>query len=268
MKKAVLMFLSLGICLGAIAQSPGSGTIKELSGMVELKNAGDVSFVPAKLGDSLGEDTVVSTGFKSSALIESGSVLIVVRPLTRLTLTEIRSSAGTETLNINLQAGRVRVDVNPPAGNKASMTVTSPSATASVRGTSFEIGTNGIYVYEGRVAYQGTHGNLYNVDAGSSAVTQANGTLQDPNASIRAGFRPSSPVGYDLPSVQVSSATVSVRQPSPDRPSGPSGPSGPGTPGTPGSPSTPSGPSTPSAPSGPSGTGNTDGTVGIDIFVW
>jgi hypothetical protein len=69
------------------------------------------------------EDTVVSTGFKSTALIEVGSTVITVRPLTRLTLTEIRASSESESLNVNLQSGRIRVDVNPPAGAKASMAV-------------------------------------------------------------------------------------------------------------------------------------------------
>ena len=73
--------------------------------------------MPARIGDQVSEDTVVSTGFKSTALIEVGSALLAVRPLTRLTLTEISASAGNETLNVNLAAGRVRVDLNPPAGS-------------------------------------------------------------------------------------------------------------------------------------------------------
>ena len=56
---------------------------------------------------SLSEDTIISTGFKSSALIRAGSSVITVRPLTRLALAEIISAAGTENINVNLQAGRI-----------------------------------------------------------------------------------------------------------------------------------------------------------------
>ncbi|MDR2730531.1 MAG: FecR domain-containing protein [Treponema sp.] len=52
-------------------------------------------------------------------------------------MTEIQNLTELETLNVNLQTGRVRVDVKPPAGTKASTTVKGPEATASVRGTIF-----------------------------------------------------------------------------------------------------------------------------------
>ena len=113
MKKATLLFLLIGVCFSSdiFAQQ---GVIKNVSGTVELKSSGSSSFVPANSGDLVKEDTVISTGFKSNALIEVGSTLIAVRPLTRLSLAEIRSGSGTETLSVNLQAGRVRVDLKPP----------------------------------------------------------------------------------------------------------------------------------------------------------
>jgi len=86
MKKAffVLMFILIGVSVFA-----QSGMIRELNGTVELKASGSSSFVIAKAGDQVSEDTVISTAFKSSALVAVGSALITVRPLTRLTLTEI-----------------------------------------------------------------------------------------------------------------------------------------------------------------------------------
>ena len=161
MKKAVLVFYLIGfLSLCVFAQQ---GVIRELSGTVELKNSGASSFVQANSGDLVMEDTVISTGFKSSALIEAGSALITVRPLTRLSFAEIRLISGTETLNVNLQAGRVRVDVKPLTGTKASMTVTSPTATASVRGTSFELDVKKLTVLEGKAAYISSKGITVNV---------------------------------------------------------------------------------------------------------
>jgi hypothetical protein len=208
-KRVLLCSLLLVIC--SLPSVYGqSGVVRELSGTVEIKASGAASYLPAKSGDRVNEDTIISTGFKSTALIEAGSTLIVVRPLTRLTLAEIRSAMGTETLNVNLQAGRVRVDSNPPAGTRASTTLTCPTATASVRGTSFEMDTRRIIVVEGVVGYQGNrsskqaavgsknnHGTLVIVYAGYESDILTNGKSTNPYAAMLMGFRPSTPVGYD-----------------------------------------------------------------------
>ena len=152
MKRKILLTVITLLCGAALFAQ--TGRIKELAGTVELKHAGAAAFVPAKAGDAVPKDTIVSTGFKSSALIEAGSSVITVRPLTRLSFAELASSGGTETINVNLQTGRVRVDVNPPVGTRTVMSVRGPSATASVRGTSFEFDTYSITVLHGKVAFQ------------------------------------------------------------------------------------------------------------------
>ena len=193
MKKIITAFLLILVAFAARAQS---GIIRELSGTVEVKLPGSASFVPAKAGDQLNQETVISTGFKSTALVGVGSSLITVRPLTRLTLLEIRSSAGVETLNVNLQAGRVRVDVNPPAGTRTSMQVSSPIATASVRGTSFEFDTRNIYVSHGRVSFMGTQGKKpTQVNAGFSSRVEENGKAADPLTVKSSGLKPHGPAG-------------------------------------------------------------------------
>ncbi|MDR0496037.1 MAG: FecR family protein, partial [Treponema sp.] len=157
MKKTMLVLFMMFVALSVFAQS---GVIRELSGTVELKLAGATNFVPASTGAEVSRDTVISTGFKSTALIEVGSTVIAVRPLTRLTLTEIQASQGSETLNVNLSAGRVRVDVNPPAGTKASMSVTGPSATASVRGTSLLFDGRNVATLKGMVDLASSLGGI------------------------------------------------------------------------------------------------------------
>jgi hypothetical protein len=170
MKKAlVFMVLLLAIVYGISAQA---GTIKELTGDVELKAAGKSTFTTARTGDKVARDTIISTGFKSTAVIEVGSSVITVRPLTRLSLAEIQSSAGTDTLNVSLQTGRVRVDVKPPAGTKANTTVQGPSATASVRGASFDFDTVKLSVNEGKVAFRGASGPATMVNAGETTSVE------------------------------------------------------------------------------------------------
>jgi hypothetical protein len=197
MKKAILVFLLLitgGLSLGVFAQS---GVIKEYRGTVELKPAGTADFVPATVGAQIMQDTIISTGFKSSALLEVGSALITVRPLTRLTLTEIAASHGTETLNLNLQTGRLHIDVNPPAGAKASFTVISPSAVASVRGTSFFIDTKNVRVSEGTVSFKGNSGYAVQVPAGSFSEVGTYSAVSVAQNETSAAITLQGPVGYD-----------------------------------------------------------------------
>jgi hypothetical protein len=157
------------------AQSP-EAVILEMSGTVELKAGGATDWVVAKEGDRIAKDTVVSTGFKSTAILAVGSSTIVVRPLTRLSLAELVNREETETININLNAGRIRTDVKPPAGSKASVTVQTPMAVASVRGTRFDMNAAKIQVDEGTVFYLPENGTLYRpviVNAGREAWIDA-----------------------------------------------------------------------------------------------
>ena len=256
MKKTCLVFVLILVGMGVSAQN---GVIKELSGTVELKSAALSAFTPAKVGDQVAEDTVISTGFKSTALVEVGSALIAVRPLTRLTLTEISASAGSEIMNVNLQTGRVRVDLNPPAGTRASMTVSSPQATASVRGTSFEFDTRNLNVQNGAVNFRGNRRQEYIVYGGSGSSVGNYGTALDPVSVGRSGLTPSQPGGGAAAPGESSASPGSIGggtaivspEPGPSGPSGPTGPSG------------PSGPSAPTGPSGPYG-GN-DGDTGVDV---
>ena len=210
MKKASLMLLLLGAGLGVFAQS---GMIKEINGTVETKSAEAASFRAARIGERLSQDTVISTGFRSFAIVEIGSTSITVRPLTRLTLTEIQASAGTETLSVNLQSGRVRVDVKPPAGTKAAMSVASPSATASVRGTSFEFDTRNLYVDEGTVSFMGKRGQAVRVAAGTSSRVEANARVANPVEIKTAALFPSAPAGAEISSGTASSAPVRTSVP-------------------------------------------------------
>ena len=214
MKTFFVVFLIM-LNIGVFAQSSeeGFGVIKELSGTVELKTDGATNYVPAKAGDTIAQNTIIYTALKSMALVEVGSTVIVVRPMTRLTLTEISASHEAETLHMNLQAGRVRVDVNPPTGTKTTMDVKSPMAVASVRGTSFYFDTRNLYVDHGTVFFKGNKGYTVQVSEGSvSGVAAGNGKASAPqvvttSSSVSApqiitespgsGLEPPSPVGKD-----------------------------------------------------------------------
>ena len=197
MKKLQMVQVLFFLCAGRLFSQ--NGVIRELYGTVELKHAGTTVFVSARVNDLVSPDTVITTGIttgiKSIALVEIGSSVITVRPLTRLTLVELRSTAGTETINVNLQTGRVQVNVKPPAETRTSMSVRGPVATASVRGTRFEFDTRSLSVYEGVVALKGSRGGVILVSAGSTSQITEDDRTVNPIETNAAELLPPPPAG-------------------------------------------------------------------------
>lgn len=196
MKKLIIAVLLVAIiAAGAFGQS---GVIRELTGDVELKHAGATAFVAATSGARVASNTIISTGFRSTAIVEIGSSLITVRPLTRLTLDEIQSAENTENVSINLQAGRVRVEVQPPAGTRANFTVQSPSSTASVRGTIFEMDTENLSTIEGKVLLAGNAGPPVMVFTGNTTFSGSGGVPTDPVEEAQKSTQPPTIVGVQV----------------------------------------------------------------------
>jgi hypothetical protein len=193
MKAKIAFLFLIMMCNSVYGQS---ALIRELAGNVELRFAGAIDFVPARVGETVAENTVISTSFRSMALLEIGNKLIHVRPLTRLTLTEISAAHGMETLYIHLQAGRVRVDLNHPPGTRASMQVQSSIANASVRGTSFEFDTRNLSVDDGVVYFKGNRGYSFQINTGFSASVDRKNTVA-PSLPNETGARSQALVGYD-----------------------------------------------------------------------
>ena len=194
MKKMLFAVICLFAVSGVFAQQ---ATIQDLAGTVEFKRPGSSVWETAKKGQSITSDTTISTGFRSTAIIAAGSSVITVRPLTRLTLAELVASAGTETINVNLQAGRVKVDVTPPAGTRTNMNVQGPTATASVRGTAFEFDVYNITVIKGTVEFTGSSGPVVLIDAGRRTFTDETLGWAVPLANIGAeDLEPEMPVGF------------------------------------------------------------------------
>jgi hypothetical protein len=175
--------------------SAQTAVIEHVTGAVEIMQPGENTYKNANAGDKLFQETVIMTSFKSFAIIKIGSTTITARPLTHLTLTEIQAMSDVETLNVNLRAGRVRVEVKPPAGTKASTTVRGPIVTASVRGTSFEFDTENLYVNEGTVSFGGNRGQNILIRAGENSRLEQSGTVTTPKDEKISSLMPPSPVG-------------------------------------------------------------------------
>jgi hypothetical protein len=162
MKRTIAVLFFILAAAMTFAQNP-EAVIREITGTVELKAAGSEVWRPAKAGDRIPQSTIISTGFKSMALLAVGNSTLTVRPLTRLSLEALIKQENTESVNIGLQTGRVRVDVKPPAGTRADITVQSPIATASVRGTEFEMSPVTLRVHDGNVLYRSAGENARTV---------------------------------------------------------------------------------------------------------
>jgi hypothetical protein len=170
MKRAQGMITGLLLVLGAAAAFGQDAYIREITGTVEVKGPGAAEWVRAEEGQRISRDTLISTGFKSTALIVVGNSTIQVRPVTRLSLEELQSAQGNEDVRFDLRAGRVRVDVKPPAEGEVNFTIRSPVATASVRGTSFDFDGLNLRVTEGLVRVSEGGGAGVYVGAGHSVV--------------------------------------------------------------------------------------------------
>jgi hypothetical protein len=202
MKRIPVLIVIAGIflCTGRVAaqEDPPAGFIRDLSGDVEIKAPGSTVWLPAKRGSPVTGKTVISTGFKSTAVISLGNSTLLVRPLTRLSLEDIHRTIEEEKVILNLQTGRVRVRVNPPPGGISNFTVKSSSATASVRGTVFDFDTVNLRVEEGTVLFFGDDGRPAAVRAGgTSVVDESRGRAAGARETAAAELTPDLPAGSD-----------------------------------------------------------------------
>jgi hypothetical protein len=151
----IVLLLSGVFFPGGVFAAELTGVIQTCVGNVEVKLVPDGEWLPGRVGMILNSGSFISTSFKSSVIVVVGSANILIRPLTCLSLGDIIEQRNSDQIDLKLQAGRIRVDVKPPASRPVSFTVTSPVATASVRGTEFDFDAVNLVVRNGTVEYTG-----------------------------------------------------------------------------------------------------------------
>ncbi|WP_010263978.1 FecR family protein [Treponema primitia] len=197
MKQGIAGLWFLCVIAGLWAQNGGEsrGYIRELTGNVEIKQPG-ADWIPAVEGQTLEQASMISTGFKGTALIALGNSVLTVKPLTRLTLQEIQEIAGNEKVTLTMQTGRIQATVNPPSGGKTDFAVRAPSVTASVRGTDFEFDGTSLKVSDGRVHLTGGDNTAVYVGAGQQVTTDPiTGRTPIVAVIVREEITPSIPAG-------------------------------------------------------------------------
>lgn len=126
-----------------------------VDGKVEIFEGG--MWIPVEEGDIIQEKgAVVSTGFKSNAVVSVKGTNFTLGPLTRITIENMVSMENKDSTQIYIDSGSLKANVSSPDGRKVGFKVRSAVATASVRGTEFKVTSSGrLSVTQGLVSFGG-----------------------------------------------------------------------------------------------------------------
>jgi len=142
MKKSFRILLAAFAVLVAVHSAFAlEATVLSTSGKVEIQKGS--SWIPLSKGDVVSSGAVISTGFKSSAELSIQGSKVQLGPLTRITIEKLVSSSSKTETSIYLDSGKIDASVNKSDGKRTGFRVSTPVATASVRGTSFSINAEG-----------------------------------------------------------------------------------------------------------------------------
>lgn len=126
------------------------GTVVSVAGKVEVQDG--QKWIPLTKGDIVKKGAIISTGFKSEAILKFGESTLTMKPLSRLTLEQLLNLNGNHKTQVYLDVGSIKAKVRAATDKKVGFTVKSPVATASVRGTDFLFDGQNVIVESGVVA--------------------------------------------------------------------------------------------------------------------
>ena len=171
----------------AFALPPGvAAEVVDLQGSGERKPALNASWVPARTQDDLSAGAFVRTGPASKmALVFADETQVRLNQNSLLQVKSVAGSAG-ETTTLRLELGRAWSQAKRvPDG----LQLESPSATAAIRGTSWELdvdaaGTTTLAVLAGSVEFFNALGSascIKPAEAGADDIEEAKGGSDDPH---------------------------------------------------------------------------------------
>ncbi len=166
------------VALTSISVYSLSGTVVSVTGKVELQTA--TGWAPLQSGDSVESGLIISTGFRSQAVLQVAGSNIVVNQLTRLTLEQLTETNDSHNSEVFLDLGSIKADVQGAQNKRVGFVVNTPVATASVRGTVFTMSLNRLSVERGLIEYGGRKGNTVQVPAGNASTVGTSGKAQKP----------------------------------------------------------------------------------------
>ncbi|NOY07372.1 MAG: FecR domain-containing protein [Spirochaetes bacterium] len=144
--------------------------VKETKGRVEIKLPFK-NWQRARKGMVVPKNAVISTGFRSSAVISMGRTILQVKQLTRLKLQELIEKEGTVSTSLFLRIGKIRATVKSAKGVRQNFKLKSPVSTAAVRGTDFDYDGVKLQVYKGVVQFFNLLSQRRDIGAGEESET-------------------------------------------------------------------------------------------------
>lgn len=173
--KKIFFVISL-FCFTLLPLLALEGEVTAVKGKAEIKQSG--RWVPAMAGNKITSGSMISTGFKSELTLKIDGSVITVRPMTRLTIEEIVQNNEAVSSEVYLNVGSVKADIKPASTKKVEFKVKTPVATASVRGTSGEIDSEGLLIgTSGSWSYVNNSGIETRVNIGDSVVIDDKGMV-------------------------------------------------------------------------------------------
>lgn len=154
-------------------------TVSEVSGTVEIRQGSGGSWQSVEAGDMVPVGATISTSFNSRAVLSIGESTLTVRPLTRIRIAELAEEQDIDRTEIELPVGRMRASVRS-AERRAEFRVTSPVATAAVRGTEFDFDGVNLSVSEGVVVLANRYNEAVAVAGGEQSSAGDDAPPQQP----------------------------------------------------------------------------------------
>ena len=178
-KKAVCAaFAALCIALPLCA---ASATVVSAEGKVEVERQG--KWIPLSANDTVSEGEIISTGFKSKAVLRYQGSVLQLGALTRVMLEKLAAGEQNDTVAVYLNTGTVKSTVRRAENRRVNYTVRNPVAVASVRGTEFDFSGDGaVFCTEGAVVTYS--GRLYDASAASEAPAEGDSNAATPATDI------------------------------------------------------------------------------------
>lgn len=171
---SVMLFISLTI--------NAKITIKSLTGYVQTKKDSNSNWANAKAGEVLQPGFYISTGFNSTAVIQTDNAQITVKPLSQMTIASLVSTEKQKTTDVQLNYGKIEanVDTSKSKDTQTLFKVRSANTTASVRGTTFIFSDKTLEVMKGSVFFITNNGFTTIADQFEKASLNDDGSTNTP----------------------------------------------------------------------------------------
>ena len=172
MRKILFLLVLIIISASFLSAAENTAFVKSVKGNVKYKTGSTWTSVTE--GMKVPSGAVISTGFKSEAVLDLGSSEIFIKPLTRMSITELTEKNKTVNTDLNLRLGRIKADVKTSKGLKHDFTIKTPVSTAAVRGTKFTFDGVNINVDNGNVVVSNKRKQSASYKGGEKGVCTGN----------------------------------------------------------------------------------------------